>query len=259
MNEHIDKLTTLWKLVTGIKPWPQAVRAYLDHQTNHTERLFELRSSGLRFKTRSHVDIRNIKETFLDRIYERLGAVIGSPWTIIDIGGGIGDFTVYAASRHPDTVTYTFEPNPSAYALLEANLQLNDLSNARLFHKAVEGRSQEPPSSAAPHTPNESIAASPCNGGKPVDSISLADAFDQIGLAHCNLLKVDCCGAEYEILFNTPEYILSRTERIVLQYHDRHGAASPRDLAHFLESRGFAVNRYPNRARPRLGYLYASR
>lgn len=258
MKTYINDLLSIWKLLVGTKPWPQVLRAYL-RLTNQSKQLIELRSSGIHFKTRGGLDIRNIKETFLDRLYDRLGTPIGNGWTVIDIGGGIGDFVVYVASQHPDNVIYTFEPDPEAFSLLEENLRLNKVTNVKAFPQAVwsqsgdlviESRTQQS-GPIAPETPSTQKTTAP--------SVSLADAFDHIGLAHCNLLKIDCRGAEYEILLNTPDGILSRTERIIMQYHDDRAKSSHKDLRQFLTAKGFAVKTYPSTAHPNLGYLYASR
>ena len=136
MTRYIDIFSSFWKLLTGIKPWPPVLNAYMQRK-NHFQQLIELRGSGIRLHTRSSRDIRNIKETFLDNLYERLGTPIGDGWTIIDIGGGIGDFAVYVAAKHPDNVIYTFEPDPEAFSLLEKNLRLNNADKAQAFQQAI--------------------------------------------------------------------------------------------------------------------------
>ena len=92
-----------------------------------------------------------------------------------------------------------------------------------------------------------------------VPGITLEQALESVGLAHCNLLKVDCEGAEYEIFFNTPPEVLERVERIIMEYHDNVIKHSHTELITFLTHHGFAVNCYPNDAHDYLGYLYASR
>ncbi|MBN1145627.1 MAG: FkbM family methyltransferase [Anaerolineales bacterium] len=244
MKKFVDFLASTWRFLTGLKPWPRALRAYLG-RSSQVGQLLELRGSALRFNARSRADVCSIKETFLDRLYERLGAPIGNGWTIIDIGGGIGDFAVYVASQHPESVIYSFEPDPQACALLEENLRLNGLANARVFQQAVWSQS--------------GFVLHPGNGRSAAQSVSLADAFERIGLAHCNLLRIGCRGAEYAILSSAPDEILARTERILVKYHDEREQASLGQLADFLTVKGFAVKFYPGWARQNMGYLYASR
>jgi hypothetical protein len=49
-----------------------------------------LSSRGLHFRVRGAMDVWSIKETFLDRFYEKYGFTIQPNWKIIDIGAGIG-------------------------------------------------------------------------------------------------------------------------------------------------------------------------
>src|SRR6188474_167601 len=54
-----------------------------------------LRSRNLQFRVRGAMDVWSIKETFLDRFYEKYGFTIQPYWKIIDIGAGIGDYALY--------------------------------------------------------------------------------------------------------------------------------------------------------------------
>jgi len=50
------------------------------------------------------MDIRSIKEAFIDRFYERYyGTVSENGLRFIDIGAGIGESTSFAAIEHPNT------------------------------------------------------------------------------------------------------------------------------------------------------------
>jgi hypothetical protein len=70
--------------------------------------------------------------------------------------------------------------------------------------------------------------------------------FDRNGIDACELLKMDCEGAEFLILASTPDYILARCNRIVMEYHltaeNREMLAT---LLHRLENLGFRTKMYP--------------
>ena len=68
--------------------------------TKREDRLVRL-ADGTKFHTRSLMDIWVIKETCLDRDYERIGAPIQDGWSVIDVGAGLGDFSVHVARRFP--------------------------------------------------------------------------------------------------------------------------------------------------------------
>lgn len=273
MNKYTYYLSSIWKLLTGMKPCTGVVQAFLRPAKPGLQTV-ELRKSGLRFKTRGVMDIWSLKETFLDRFYEKFGVSIGEGWTIIDIGGGIGDFTIFVAAQHPKNVVYAFEPTPESFALLQENLELNRIQNAQIFPQAIWSEDGQvmidttvgEPGQFTSHAAQDLPASTPAPGpqstaaaGKLVaPSLSLAQALEATGLGHCNLLKIDCEGAEYEILFNTPDAILGRIERIIMEYHNV-GEYTHVDLERFLRSKGFAVKTYPNYVHDYLGYLYASR
>jgi FkbM family methyltransferase len=257
-------LASIWKLLTGMQPAPGIVRAFL-HPRTAKPQVIKLRKNGYRFKTRGVMDIWSIKETFLDRFYERFSTSIGNGWTVMDVGGGIGDFTIFVAAQNSKNVVYTFEPTPDSFHLLQENLSLNRIENAQAFPQAIWSQDGQIVIDTTVGEPGQYISQAissqdPIKDGKViVPSITLEQAFEATGLAHCNLLKLDCEGAEYEILFNTPPATLERIERIILEYHDNVTAHSHADLEAFLREHGFAVKAFSNDVHNYLGYLYASR
>ena len=74
-----------------------------------------------------------------------------------------------------------------------------------------------------------------------VNSITLEDVLDNNEIGSCDLLKMDCEGAEYEILFSTPKSTLARIRNISLEYHDA-PVYHVEDLKSYLENMGFDVS-----------------
>src|SRR5688572_25562845 len=72
---------------------------------------------------------------------------------------------------------------------------------------------------------------------------TLADIFRDHGIDRCDLLKLDCEGAEYRILYSAPRDVLDRIDHIILEYHhfSQEEGANPSALRTFLEGRGFVV------------------
>jgi hypothetical protein len=85
------------------------------------------------------------------------------------------------------------------------------------------------------------------------------DKLEGIGIRQVDLVKLDCEGAEYEILFNLPPVYFPRIRRIVLEYHDNVTAYTHLDLAAFLKEQGYRVKVTPNVVHNYLGYLSAER
>jgi FkbM family methyltransferase len=276
MRKYTYYLTSIFKLIFDFRPFSTVVGVFLRIAAPGVKEI-TLPNQGVSFKVRGAMDIWSVKETFLDRFYEKYGTVIGNGWTIVDIGGGIGDFTTFAARAHADTIVYAFEPTPESYELLQENLKRNQVDNAHSFPQAIwsgEGTiwidttvgepgqfiSHEQqdlgPQGYNPKTSVVSITA---------PSISLAQAFDRVGITQCDLLKMDCEGAEYAILFHTPSEALEKVQRIVMEYHDDIAVGpdgepyTHKDLANFLTEQGYRIRVQTNFVHSNLGYLYASR
>ena len=93
--------------------------------------------------------------------------------------------------------------------------------------------------------------------GITVPALTLGQAFERHGIARCDLLKIDCEGAEFEILLGLAPEVFARVARIVLEYHDHVTAHTHEELARVLEEHGFHVTTRPNPAWRELGFLYA--
>ena len=81
-----------------------------------------------------------------------------------------------------------------------------------------------------------------------MDSVALKDIFDEHDIERCHFLKLDCEGAEYELLYNLPGEYYSRIERIVMEYHgdnDKMKRRAQADaLVSHLQSMGFGIDAY---------------
>lgn len=255
---------SIFTLLLRMKPWPLVLRLFLGAKPTGYP-LIQLRENGLRFRTRSAMDVWAIKETLLDRFYEKYGFAVQDGWTVIDIGGGVGDFTTAAAFNHPTNRVYAFEPTPSSFGLLQENLEANGIENVRVFPTAVwssDGEVEIDTGNGEPvqYTSQARLDPQPAPNGKViVPAYSLETVFAETGATRCDLMKLDCEGAEYEILFKAPDAVLRRIDRIVMEYHDNSGPYTHADMARFLTEKGYRVRVTPNAVHAYLGYLSATR
>ena len=76
--------------------------------------------------------------------------------------------------------------------------------------------------------------------------LSLQAVFDQQEIAFCDFLKIDCEGAEYEMLYNLPTAYFTKIGLFAIEYHHVPDKPeyTPEALSAFLEERGFTVHRY---------------
>jgi hypothetical protein len=125
MSKYRYYLGSILTLLGGFKrPW-QIIGIFLG-LPGTTPAEVALRRTGWRFSVRSAMDVWIIKETCLDNDY-MAGSDFDPAWNVVDIGAGLGDFTVLAAKSCPDGLVHAYEPHSQSFALLVSNLALNQI------------------------------------------------------------------------------------------------------------------------------------
>jgi FkbM family methyltransferase len=194
----------------------------------------------------AHLDFL-FNEIWIDQVYSPRGYEIRNGDVVIDIGANIGVFSAFAALHARDVEVFAYEPSPENASLLRTNVAVIDQSRVRVFEQAVAGWTgrrilEANPSNWIVHTLAEPGSTAT---GLPVTCVSLDDLMEQNAIKHCDLLKMDCEGSEYEILRSTRPETLRCIDKIVGEYHRPPGklsAQSPEDLLDaLLRSRGFFV------------------
>lgn len=249
----ISYLRFLPAALATVKNWPLLLLNYIGIKDEGA--VYQLRN-GLRIRTGDGHGAAILFVILLGRGY---GAIPPENSVVIDIGAHVGMYSLYA-SRSKNTKVYAFEPSPENFSLLQENIQENSLTNqvfARPFavgpmsgrmrlylrHKASGLHSFLPVSKATfqityrKASTNEISLDVPC--------ISLKDIFDQHNIFHCNVLKIDCEGAEYDILYALPKTYFSRIQTILVEYHHYSQAEkyTGKALLSFLENQGFHLQK----------------
>ena len=171
--------------------------------------------------------------------------------TIIDIGANAGFFTLFAASRFNDSKILAYEPVPSNFHQLERNRELNADCDIKCFQKAVAKHSGSVEIIFDPDenfTTNATIVQKPHEHNQTIQvpSVTLSDIFSEHSIKRCNLLKMDCEGAEYDIIYNCPLECLSKIDQMAMEVHG--GAESGQNidsLEAYLNEQGFTTRRKP--------------
>jgi FkbM family methyltransferase len=252
-------LVSIFKMLFGLREWPMVIKIFL-HLPIPQKKIIHLRKTDLRFQVRGPMDVWSIKETFLDRFYERFGTPLQNGWAVVDIGAGIGEYALFAAAGHKGNRVHAYEPFPESFSLLEENCSLNPMDGVEIFMEAVGGQAGTAILDLGSGEPLQFSTESPAQSSNAlqVPAISLAEVISRIG-GRCNLLKLDCEGAEYAILFSAPDASLQAIDHIVMEYHDGVTAYSHLDLVEFLKHRGFSAKTTQNYVHSQLGYLHAFR
>ena len=214
---------------------------------------------GSRYHVRTLMDAWIVKETVLDRDYERHGVPLQDGWTILDIGAAGGDFTVFAARRAPRGRVIAFEPAPDSVETLRQNVAENGLANVEVRPVAVAAAAGEMTLDVSGGVAVQYRTAGAMEVGPgrfAVPCVALAPTLAD--LPHpVDFLKLDVEGAEYEMLFGLDDAALARVRRLAMEYHEGMTRYTHADLARFFRAHGWTVRVSPSPVRPELGFLYA--
>jgi FkbM family methyltransferase len=200
------------------------------------------------------LDLLVLQEALIADVYRLadLGQPRGS--AIVDVGAGIGAFTLAAARRFPRLTVYGFEPNPRTFALLQRNVRAAGLANVELAAAAIgtAGRYVVHDVAAGPRT---TLAASGDADSAAVPGRRLDDV---IGPGQISLLKIDTEGLELEVLESSVG-VLPAVERVVVEYHRQLLADADERVAALLEVHGFDVSVRADPYEPSVGYVSGPR
>lgn len=198
------------------------------------------------------IDGSALNEVWFDRCYDPNEFGIPFDWSkakhIIDAGGHIGTFTLFAASRAPEAQIVTLEPEPSNFIMVTTNVTRNHLLNRVSLHNMGIGNGETITLYTFPNDRGGNSVYRNKEGGVPVtiNTVSLATLFQKHQIDVCDYLKLDCEGAEYEVLYTLPQELFSRIRCIGMEYH--HFSDAPmhnsESLQKFLEGKGFRIIRH---------------
>lgn len=261
LSKWLYYLSSIGTLAIGMKNWWTMTAAFLNLPIKRPF-LIVLRN-GLQFEARTGLDVWVIKESCLDRDYEHQSVQIQDGWTIIDIGAALGDFAIHAARKTPSGRVYAYEPAHDSFQLLQRNIMRNQTHNVETFPYAVNGTGDPMvldtgEGNLALYKTISANGSEHEKNGK-VDAVTLDQVFSLLKLNHCDFLKIDCEGGEYDLLFHTSDSTLLKLRHICLEYHEGVTEFTHHDLVQFFENKGFMVRHTPNPVHEEIGFLYAYR
>ena len=197
--------------------------------------------NGLEIKSRKmSMDYAAMSEVFVRKDYNKFFEVKEND-TVIDVGAHIGSFSALAGSKGANV--YSFEPEKNNFKLLKENVKTNLLTEKiKCFNLAVDMKRGTDflymSKNLGAHSFFNEWAKT--SEKQKIKKITIKDVFAMNKLNKCDFLKMDCEGAEYNILFNTPKSVLEKMEKIAMEYHvveEKSGEA----MKEFLEKNGFKV------------------
>lgn len=191
------------------------------------------------------------KEIFIDDFYSIeivLKQITNSP-VIIDIGANIGFFTALILSKREDAIIYAYEPFEQNCKLFDRFIQQNPkiAGQVKLFRCAVSDQRNGFITLFTPQKQEQSAIASIYeefdNRNVTTESVHVTNLGSIIcdnNLSKVDILKLDCEGAEYPILFKTSTAELQKIKMILIEVHELDdNERNFQFLESFLQKNGF--------------------
>jgi FkbM family methyltransferase len=184
-------------------------------------------------------------EPFTVEIFERS---IRPGATVLDIGAGVGYFTLIAGERVGKTgKVYAFEPVPETFELLAQNVQVNRLETVTPVRKAV-GESDGQTALFVAELPEQSglyqVPSDRLNRVTVADCVSIDDF---LSAENVDVVKIDTEGFEPQVLRGMTRTLLNSPGSPVLFVELnpvglRRGGLEPQDLLEQLRAMGFSTS-----------------
>ena len=226
---------------------------------------FIFKGKKIRVELSSDADVSVFNEIFIEKEYRLVEQVIEkSNAAIIDIGAHIGLFSIYASFLNGDIKILAFEPDENNFSLMKENISLNHLKNVTMKSSAVAGKTGERILYVGQDSHNHSLLKLPgVLKEKKVYATDMNKIFSknlrEMGVSNCDLVKMDCEGAEFEILPSLSSEIFSSIGSFFIEYHKFQEEWREEDLSNILRKHNFRVQIFPSRYDGRMGLIWAYR
>lgn len=164
---------------------------------------------GMKFKVRKN----RFDETILsEEINMPIYQIPKNLKTVIDIGAHIGGTSILCATK--GATVYSYEPEKENFKLLLENTKLNRVENqVHCFKKAV-GKIGKRKLYLTSNNSGMGSLYRKKGEFEEVETVTIQEVFKNI--SHCDLLKIDCEGAEYEFIKDIP---FEKVDQISMELH----------------------------------------
>ena len=175
-------------------------------------------NKGLPFTVYYEID-RFINEILVNKEYELLIKGLRlfnrEDLIIVDLGCNIGTFSLYMYDKAKEIHAVDF--SSGCISLLNQTIERNGFTKIKAYQKAISGDGRKVKVTSLGET----------NGGntiygtnEEIESQTLSSFFDEVGIKHIDLLKLDVEGTEKEIL-GSDEFkkVMDKIDIIIGEYH----------------------------------------
>jgi len=218
---------------------------------------FRIGSDYLTVRYGNTCDLYLLEELYIQKVYD--GDYYGS--FVIDVGGYIGETALFFAQRGARRV-FCVEPTPDNFRLLEQNISQSSFKDKIVIIRAAildkDGsvefymNNQRPSDNHVANYHDFMKSHTRSDLKYNVQAMSFQSLLEYTGLEEVDVVKLDCEGSEYDILLGTPDSVLKRVRKYIIEYHN-----GPDILVKRLDDLGYKVReKFRGGA---IGLLYAER
>ena len=215
--EKTPKISGLFDIICLYKNW----HIVLLYEIGIIKKFEIIHINGIRFKVRNSLDRLSIQGMFLRKPWTKFHKIKNND-VVIDIGAFIGDFAIFAASSAKNVNVFAYEPSRESFEYLVKNIKLNNLDNNIIpFDLAITNVKKKIKLYVNPESMStgDSVYKIGNHPTSVVNSTTLEDVFKSNDIKYCNFLKMNCEGAEFDILLNTHKEIFEKIGYIAMEYH----------------------------------------
>ena len=209
--------------------------------TKNKHVVFETKT-GQKIKIRvNSTDLMALTHVWLIKEYHHDDFNIETNDIIIDVGAHIGLFALYASQFCKNGKIICYEPIKENYELLLENIKQNKITNIISYNSAVSNRSSKVKIYLNQDESGHSMFVENKNFVT-VNSVSMPEIFQKNNIETCDFLKLDCEGAEYEIIDSLNEHFFQKIKKTIIEYH--RADTNPElleNLTQKLESHNFKI------------------
>ena len=240
-NRIGEKVRQYFKLIKKVRNWP----AYLVFKSGGTKGPFNIKlTNGIQL-TATRRSLGPFKECMLQEVcMHKMSPIENANPVIIDIGANMGFFSLSVSLKYPNAKIYAIEPMPFCHQSL--NRLKDHIPHLHVSESAISDKQGE----LILYLEREggfTTMASMYKKEKDkfthkVRSVRLEDYLNENDISYIDLLKLDCEGAEYPILFNLSDNVFERLDQIVCEtHHVPIEEYNMWNLSELIQSKGFDV------------------
>ena len=232
----LSKIRNPWKIVLdklGIIRQPYILRFY----------------NGLKVEIRPDSgDLYGCFEVLLRGDYTKLGQSLKGEDVVIDVGANIGSFSLLAGKAvGAEGKVIALEPDERNFRQLQRNIALNNLTNVKPIRCCLGSYSGDIELYGSDVSLFNSIYSSVDNKevsrveSQKVPITTLKDLMRDLEIDQCQYLKIDCEGAEYDILEAMSKKSAAKVEQVTIEVHKVPGH-SEQEINDSMENLGYRLS-----------------